>query len=83
MTSIAEVDYDTVFGGDDYSVSDAVCLFSSLPTPHPLNRTHPVFLVLLDVAVLFRVWVLPGRGSKQPGEHRAYLSYTRGATSLV
>jgi len=27
MTAIAEVDYDTVFGGDDYGTSDAVCLF--------------------------------------------------------
>lgn len=37
MTAIAEVDYDTVFGGDDSDSSDTVCLFLPLPTPHPLK----------------------------------------------
>lgn len=62
MTAIAEVDYDTVFGSDeDTDITVAVCVL--LPqVPHPLNRTHPVSAVLLVMAVLFRVWVLPGRG---------------------
>jgi hypothetical protein len=37
MTAIAEVDYDTVFGNEDYDITDDVCLFFLPSAPHLLN----------------------------------------------
>jgi len=82
MTAIAEVDYDTVFGGGgDEDPTDAVCILSSSSTLPELNSDG--FAVLLVVAILFRIRVLPGSGSKQCGEHRVDILHARGATGLV
>ena len=80
MVAIAEIDKSTLFDNSQ-DTSDTVCLlFFAIPL-----RNGPIqfFAALLDVAVLFAVWVLPGRGSKQPGEHRVHVQHNRGATSLV
>ena len=82
MVAIGEVDYYALFGEDDGNdVSDTVRLF--FRCPHTLNWTQPVLLVLVDVAILFRAWVLPGRGPKQSSEHRADIFHDRRATVLV
>jgi hypothetical protein len=41
MTAIAEVDYDTVFGNEDYDITDDVCLFFLPSAPHPLELNSP------------------------------------------
>ena len=80
MVAIAEIDKSTLFD-DSQDASDTVCLlFSAIPL-----RSAPIqfFVALLDVAVLFGIGVLPGRGSKQSGEHRVHVQHNRGATSVV